>query len=85
MESGALWGASAGRGLGPANGVERTPDSMAPDGHPALEFAKKSIKKTAQSGSYGNSVFSAALLPARGPTVPRRAFKDCGCPLRIAA
>jgi len=33
----------------------------------------------------GRSVFSAGALPARGPTVPRRALSDWGCPVMMAA
>lgn len=34
---------------------------------------------------YGRSLFSSGLAMSRGPTVPRRAFSDCGCPVRMAA
>ena len=35
--------------------------------------------------SQGKSAFSSAACALRGPTVPILAFKDCGCPVMMAA
>jgi hypothetical protein len=52
---------------------------------PFSQSEREQIRIATPPASYGKSLFGSGWLASRGPTVPRRAFSDCGWPLRIAA
>jgi hypothetical protein len=77
--------APAGARPGPQSQQIKRKKTIANKDHPTLGMCKKQSENVNETKVQGNSVLSGGADAPLGPTIPSRAFSDCGWPVRMAA